>query len=280
MRLPILSAALCGLAFIPRVVSQSAGSGSEATQKFLVQQIPGNKYDCVPSADQEPCRAICINKDGDFVHDSRCALVDSTSSITSATSTTTAVASNGQVAVNLGTTQAAQPTNGIDPAQQTNNSSDKGKTSVGAIAGGVVGGIIVLALIGALAFFLVRRRRRARSSDTQGESVAVFDKSRASSPTSHAAISPIYSAGAPAVPSQPQLQTQPQPQAAAPPPPPPPPAPEQPVAEPVELQSREVDDDGVSVNSFDMARPAEDRVVPRLPVYHRGTPPGGSAAAS
>ena len=185
------------------------------------------------------------------------------------------------------------------------------KVDVGAIVGGVVGGVAFLALLGALLFFLMRRRSK---SDAEGnyQSVVVLDKSRASSPTSMSAAyggvppppvaaplpsgSPppppppppalLHPASAPPGPSAPALtpgavagysdrgvmqdssppQLQQQPQAA--------PAPQQIAAPPAELHSREVDEDGISVSSLDLHRPAESISVPRLPVYQRQSPPG------
>ena len=179
--------------------------------------------------------------------------------------------------------------------------------NVGAIAGGVVGGVAFLALLGALLFFCLRRNPK---SDAEGNYRSV-DKSRASSPTS---MSPVYG-GAPPPPAVAPLAS------GSPPPPPPPaelplapaplgpsapafvpgavagysdrgimqelpppqhyqspsppqlqqqqqavPAPQQFAAPPAELHSREVNEDGISVSSFDMERPPE---VPRLPVYKR-----------
>ncbi|KZV73403.1 hypothetical protein PENSPDRAFT_648938 [Peniophora sp. CONT] len=53
-------------------------------------------------------------------------------------------------------------TNGTASSSASTSSS---KSHAGAIAGGVVGGVVGLALIGLLAFFLIRRRRRAGASD-------------------------------------------------------------------------------------------------------------------
>jgi type IV secretory pathway VirB10-like protein len=153
------------------------------------------------------------------------------------------------------------------------------KTNVGAIVGGVIGGILAVALLATLAFLLGRRKRRQQD---HSEPHAILEKSRASSPTSH--TSPMYNS---AVPPPAQSGNIP------PPPPHPPPAlaqapvstppplhgspptvaepPAQPARAPIELQSREVDEDGVSVSSFDLQRPAQERSVPRLPVYHRGS---------
>lgn len=43
------------------------------------------------------------------------------------------------------------------------------KTDVGAMAGGVVGGVVHLAIVGGLAFFFLRRRNRAQAAATKGE---------------------------------------------------------------------------------------------------------------
>ncbi|KAI5817458.1 hypothetical protein BZA77DRAFT_309613 [Pyronema omphalodes] len=165
---------------------------------------------------------------------------------------------------------------------------------IGPIVGGVIGGIVFVSLIIGLVIFLARRKRRA---NTYHESVPVLDKSRASSPTSHA--SPVYSAppatttwnpssdynlqsGVPLqesyIPNQQQHVQEQQQGGGAPilrdpenrqslrqslPQPSPPQV-------PVELHSREVDNDGISINSFDMNRPSEQEV-PRLPVYQRGS---------
>ncbi|KAF1969530.1 hypothetical protein BU23DRAFT_539447 [Bimuria novae-zelandiae CBS 107.79] len=50
-----------------------------------------------------------------------------------------------------------------DPTTQSNPTGEKKKSNVGAIAGGVVGGVAGLALIAGLLFFLHRRRVKARS---------------------------------------------------------------------------------------------------------------------
>ncbi|KAI5805801.1 hypothetical protein EDC01DRAFT_264761 [Geopyxis carbonaria] len=163
-----------------------------------------------------------------------------------------------------------------DPFSSSGSAKSGGKKSnVGAIVGGIVGGIGALAVLG-IAIFLFMRRRRRRGPPALP--MAVVDKSRTSSPTSHA--SPMAHS------YQPQHQPQP-------PPPPPPPPPQQPAHEqhtgtyrqlnpdptpiapqlaPAEIQSREVDPDGVSVSSFDMARrDSAQRSVPRLPIYGHGS---------
>jgi hypothetical protein len=172
-----------------------------------------------------------------------------------------------------------------------NNDHPAKKTQIAPIVGGVIGGILGLSLFIGLIIFFLRRKRRA---NTHHESVPVLDKSRASSPTSHA--SPVYSAppatttwnpssdynlqsGVPLqetyIPNQQQAQEQqggvpvlrdPEARQALGAP-----APQLiPSPVPVELHSREVDNDGVSINSFDMKRPSQQEV-PRLPVYQRGS---------
>ena len=154
-------------------------------------------------------------------------------------------------------------------AERASGSEAPGKKSgpnAGAIAGGVIGGLFALGLLGALAFFLRRRRGRAPGAHAQLEASHVpISKSRSSSPTSPVVYPSPGSAAAVAYEES---------RSAPPPPPPPPP----PVA-PAELLSREVDEDGVSVSSFDMNRPASQELsVPRLPVYNPGSDGAGSRA--
>ena len=51
---------------------------------------------------------------------------------------------------------------GDDPSPKDDSTQSSPSTPTGAIAGGVVGGIAGLALVGGLAFFSIRRRRRQR----------------------------------------------------------------------------------------------------------------------
>ncbi|KAI5798072.1 hypothetical protein FPQ18DRAFT_302175 [Pyronema domesticum] len=174
--------------------------------------------------------------------------------------------------------------NTIDISQPGSDSPPAKKPQIAPIVGGVIGGVFGLSLLIGLLIFFLRRQRRA---NTHHESAPVLDKSRASSPTSHA--SPVYSAppatttwnpssdhnlqsGVPLqetyIPNQQHAQQQGVPVLQ------PPEAPGAPASQiragPVELHSREVDVDGVSINSFDMERPSQPEV-PRLPVYQRGS---------
>jgi hypothetical protein len=284
MRLSLMSAALCGVAFVPLI--QSAIAPDSSSRPTIVDN--NGNYDCPPE-NSPACSAQCL-VDGQLRTENGvplCQVVDASATPTSLNTGTSSTVilgsrpsaasdssgnsddSESQRSATTTTTPTSDATADANNLQTASNTSKKRGPNVGAIAGGVIGGVLFLALIAGFLFFFLRRRRsaRAQADDVYDRSaIAVLDKSRASSPTSHAVEPPVYAG---AVPPQ-QAQ---QPAAAAPVP-----APRQPTPEPVELHSREVDDDGVSVSSFDMQRP-EERAVPRLPVYHRSTPPGGSAAA-
>ncbi|KAF8253534.1 hypothetical protein K440DRAFT_625630 [Wilcoxina mikolae CBS 423.85] len=240
MRLSLISATLCGLSCVA-----------------LAQQQPAENQN--PNTAASPTTAICSRQN-------EC---PSTTSVNAAETT-----SNGSMQVNGNPTSESTPTS-------LSSSKNPGPKS-GAIIGGVVAGVVVLALFAILFFFFLRRRKRRGDPKSHHEAIGVLDKSRASSPASHA--SPVYGGAHPPI------------DGSAPPPPPPPIAtyhdrqttydephqqpqqqlpPPHPVIAPAELQSREVDEDGVSVSSFDMQRPQASSV-PRLPVYQRATPPGSS----
>ncbi|KAG8895390.1 hypothetical protein FRC00_007540 [Tulasnella sp. 408] len=57
------------------------------------------------------------------------------------------------------------PADAGSTATQTNSSAGTGNATAGAITGGIIGGIGLLALIGALAWILIRRRRRKGDMD-------------------------------------------------------------------------------------------------------------------
>lgn len=226
MRFSTISAVLCGLAIVPGVISQTPGGGS------------GEFTGAVPNA----------------------SLKSIPSSATSDSSTETAGPLTG-----LQNSDDSPPPNAD-------------RSQVSQIAGGVVGGVLGLALIGGLIFFLKRRKRNREKPSAHHESAVIADKSRASSPVSH--TSPIYGGAGAAVvppPAAPARQFT-DPELANPPPSQQPVVPIAPVhtpqqqqaayspGSPAELQSREVDVDGVSVNSFDMQRPVDEPAIPRLPV--------------
>jgi hypothetical protein len=259
MRLSLMSAALCGVAFVPRVLSADIGGDITTSPNVF-------------------------NKDTTDVNDAQTNFVTPSSTATTSLpppppveSSDSSTDSNGSGGQNSASYSTSTPTatagaNGLETAS---TSSKKKGTNAGAIAGGVIGGLAFLALVAGILFFFLRRRRRAgaRGDEVYDRSaIAVLDKSRTSSRNSHAVEPPVIAGAAP-----PQQVQQPAAAAAAAATAPVP-APTQPASEPVELHGREVDDDGVSVSSFDMQIP-EERAVPRLPVYHRSTPPGGNAAA-
>jgi hypothetical protein len=242
----MISAALSGLPWVALAMDQGL-------PKVLNQVL-------ICSADQSgSCETLCINTN---LPCTSTTYVDSTPTPTQATE-----------AGNTDLNQTTATSSTLSP------STSKHKPNSNAIVGGVVGGVVFLAILAVMFFFLRRRKRRRNPKAHEG--IPVLDKSRASSPASHA--SPVYGG------AHPHLV------GSAPPPPPAPVAtyhghqktydephqqpqqqlpPSQPIVAPAELQSREVDEDGVSVSSFDMQRPQES--VPRLPVYQRRTPPGSS----
>jgi hypothetical protein len=251
-----MSAALCGVAFVPRVLSA----------------------DPIPDPSQPP---NALNKDSTSsmnVGQTNFGIPFSTATTADPAPFETSTDSDGSAGQDSASVSTSTPTGeataGANNLETAPTSSKKKGTNAGAIAGGVIGGLAFLALVAGILFFFLRRRRRAgaRGDEVYDRSaIAVLDKSRTSSRNSHAVEPPVLAGAAP-----PQQVQQP---AAVPavPAAAPVPAPTQPAPEPVELHGREVDDDGVSVSSFDMQMP-EERAVPRLPVYHRSTPPGGSAA--
>jgi len=244
MRFSTISAVLCGLAIVPGVVSQSSPS-----DRF--------KGDVVDTATDAPARTTVMEPPtgGPDITNT---LVPGTSLLGGSFSSPTGE-SNIQITSERKDLQTSE-------------------SKVPQIAGGVVGGVLGLALIGGLIFFLKRRKRNRKKPSAHHESAVIADKSRASSPVSH--TSPIYGgAGAAAVPPLAAPTRQPtDPEFANPPPSQQPVVPIAPVhtppqqqatylpGSPAELQSREVDGDGVSVNSFDMQRPVDEPTVPRLPV--------------
>ena len=151
---------------------------------------------------------------------------------------------------------------------------DKGskgsETNIGAIIGGVVGGLFGLALVGLLIWFGVRRRRKQIDIEQRSRALINLDKA---TPVSPSPTPGITDAPLPAVPvDRDSVGGQGAPLPPRPPPPMPPTKDEEVQVAPVELQSREVDPDGVSVRSFDMERgnkPAGNEV-PRLPIYGGG----------
>lgn len=48
------------------------------------------------------------------------------------------------------------------------------KTNIGAIVGGVVGGVAVLAIVGVLIFFCLRKKRRSRKTEEIGEATSMI----------------------------------------------------------------------------------------------------------
>jgi len=234
MRFSTISAVLCGLAIVPGVVSQR-DEGSDNPEE------PGAAAGGPLTTTTPP----------------------STTENSSITSVRGSDLSGTQVSVNSPLPAAGE---------------SKAPNKVPQIAGGVVGGVLALVLIGGLIFFLKRRQRNREKPSAHHESAVIADKSRASSPVSH--TSPIYGGAGAAVVPPPAAPTRQftDPEFANPLPPQQPVVPIAPVytpqqqqaayspGSPAELQSREVDGDGVSVNSFDMQRPVDEPTVPRLPV--------------
>jgi hypothetical protein len=260
MRLSLMSAALCGVAFVPRVLSADP-TGPDPSQS-------------TNALNKDSTSSVNFGQTNFAIPSSTATTADPAPFETS-DSRTDSDGSAGQASASDSTsTPTGEATAGANNLETAPTSSKKKGTNAGAIAGGVIGGLAFLALVAGILFFFLRRRRRAgaRGDEVYDRSaIAVLDKSRTSSRNSHAVEPPVLAGAAP-----PQQVQQP---AAVPavPAAAPVPAPTQPAPEPVELHGREVDDDGVSVSSFDMQMP-EERAVPRLPVYHRSTPPGGSAA--
>ncbi|KAI5851820.1 hypothetical protein BZA05DRAFT_418720 [Tricharina praecox] len=295
MRFSAISAVLCGLALVPGVLSQASMQNTDGGPgRPTVVRTPNGGFTCATGGDT--CLSECImnkdgveelikNQDGSTV----CSVSSSSSTSILAPTRNAAASSSIEVVFAAPISTGNYSSASADASRNTSlaNPSNNKKSHTGAIAGGVVGGLAGLALIGALVFFLRRRKYRradkpAMLRDSAG--AAAHDKSRTSSPTSH--TSPVYGGvggvGAAALPMGPPARQLTDPGFASNPPRPPQP-PVVPVVlpqqqqqhqeqalytgPPAELHSREVDEDGVSVSSFDMQRPAEEAVIPRLPVY-------------
>jgi len=281
MRFSTISAVLCGLAIVPGVVSQgdgSGGSGGSSDPRTKIYRVDG-EWVCDRQRG-DFCFPICLEngnlKEGPggitVCEEIRVANITDIPSSTSTLSLSILTASSTPTSSSATDIKASSLSVPQPPADSASGS------KVSQIAGGVVGGVLGLALIGGLIFFLKRRKHNREKPSAHHESAVIADKSRASSPVSH--TSPIYGgAGAAAVPPLAAPTRQPtDPEFANPPPSQQHVVPIAPVhtppqqqaaylpGSPAELQSREVDVDGVSVNSFDMQRPVDEPTVPRLPV--------------
>ena len=136
------------------------------------------------------------------------------------------------------------------------------EVNIGAIVGGVVGGLFGVALVGLLLWFGARRRKKQHNIQQRSRALINLDKAQ---PVTPSPTPGITDAPLPAVPTDRDSTGG----GGA--------AGKQEVQQgPVELQSREVDPDGVSVRSFDLEEGRQGRnqgEVPRLPIYG-----GGNAA--
>ena len=92
----------------------------------------------------------------------------------------TVTTSDGSVITIPPADPSATTSSGAEPIPQEGISSDSNSTNAGAIAGGVVGGVGGIALIAALVWFFLRRRRKENSADGTASD---FDQGPAASAT-------------------------------------------------------------------------------------------------
>jgi F0F1-type ATP synthase membrane subunit c/vacuolar-type H+-ATPase subunit K len=174
------------------------------------------------------------------------------------------------------------------PSASESSSQKSSKTPVGAIVGGVIGGIALLAIVGAVVFFYMRRKKGRRlRSDMGDERGGVLDKNLS---LEDQRISGSASALATAGQGMPMMTTydrsargdgertrgdvdggaaSPHERGGSRLDAPLENRTHEVLVSPAEIHSREVDEDGVSVQSFDMHGTSRESSVPRLPLYTR-----------